>query len=85
MTSKEFIIWLRGFVAGSNNFNLTPQGWDTLKEELEKVSDEPKGVHIGIGGTGVLNTTGTTSVTHFNPQSGSWHYTNTMGGNGLID
>lgn len=39
MTSKEFVIWLRGFVAGSNNFNLTPAGWDTLKDELEKVDD----------------------------------------------
>jgi hypothetical protein len=39
MTSKEFIIWLKGFVAGSNNFNLTPAGWDEVKEQLEKVND----------------------------------------------
>jgi hypothetical protein len=77
MTSKEFVIWLKGFVAGSHNFNLTPEGWDRLKEELEKVSDEPKGVQIGIGGTGVLTGTGlVSSVTYNNLQSGSWHYTN---------
>lgn len=39
MTSKEFIIWLKGFIAGSNNYNLTPQGWTTLQEELSKVND----------------------------------------------
>jgi hypothetical protein len=71
MTSKEFVIWLNGFVAGSHNFNLTPEGWDRLKEELEKVSDEPKGVSIGVGGTGI-----TTSTAYVNQQSGSWHYTN---------
>jgi len=41
MTSREFIIWLKGFVAGSNNFNLTPAGWDELKKQLDKVNDIP--------------------------------------------
>ena len=39
MTAQEFIIWLRGFVAGSNNYNLTPQGWDAVKEKLDSVKD----------------------------------------------
>ena len=39
MTSKEFVIWLKGFVAGSNNFNLTPAGWDEVKEQLDKIND----------------------------------------------
>jgi DNA-binding PadR family transcriptional regulator len=39
MTSKEFIIWLKGFIAGSNNYNLTPSGWEALKNNLEKVND----------------------------------------------
>jgi hypothetical protein len=39
MTSKEFIIWLRGFIAGSSNYNLTPTGWEALKSNLEKVDD----------------------------------------------
>ena len=42
MTSKEFVIWLKGFVAGSNSFNLTPKGWDILIEQLDKVDDTPK-------------------------------------------
>ena len=38
MRPAEFIIWLKGFVAASNNYNLTPAGWETLKEELAKVN-----------------------------------------------
>jgi hypothetical protein len=37
MTSQEYIIWLRGFVAASSNFNLTPEGWEVLKEKLNEV------------------------------------------------
>lgn len=40
MNSTEFVIWLKGFVAGSNNYNLTPSGWENIKEELNKVNDE---------------------------------------------
>lgn len=40
MTSKEFVIWTKGFVAGSNNFNLTPAGWQELKDKLAEVKDE---------------------------------------------
>ncbi len=39
MTSREFITWMKGFVAGSNSYQLTPQGWSTMIEELSKVSD----------------------------------------------
>jgi hypothetical protein len=30
---------MKGFVAGSNSYQLTPQGWSTMIEELSKVSD----------------------------------------------
>jgi hypothetical protein len=40
MTPQEFVIWLRGFVEGSNNYNLTPKAWDKLKEVLEQVKIE---------------------------------------------
>jgi hypothetical protein len=39
MTSRDFVIWLKGFVAGSNNFNLTPSGWDEVKNQLNKIED----------------------------------------------
>lgn len=42
MTPYEFVIWLKGFIAGSNNFNLTPSGWQELKDTLEKVELEKK-------------------------------------------
>jgi hypothetical protein len=47
MTSKEFIIWLRGFIAGSNNYNLTPSGWEALKSNLEKVNDNKVSPCVG--------------------------------------
>jgi hypothetical protein len=40
MKSEEFVIWFKGFVAGSNNHNLTPAGWEAVKAQLEKVGEE---------------------------------------------
>ena len=39
MASQEFVFWLKGFVAGSNNYNLTPAGWESLQKQLEEVND----------------------------------------------
>ena len=72
MTSKEFVIWLKGFVAGSNNFNLTPAGWESVKEELEKVNDYPQSISVGVGGWGTLTTSSTTQY----PSGSSITYTN---------
>ena len=129
MTSKEFVLWLKGFTEGVHEYNITPKQWDLLKEKLEEVKDEPKSIGVPIG---VPNTTpnwqwphypnpldnpykitctpGTTSPgfaitttpgygfttisgsgqlwqsstsTTYNPESGSWHYTN--GGNDIKD
>ena len=58
MTSKEFIIWLKGFITACNDYAPTPKQWDIIKEELDKVSDEQKiGTPIGEGGWGTPNTT----------------------------
>ena len=54
MTSKEFILWLKGFTEGVHEFNITPKQWDLLKDKLAEVKDETP---IGIGGFGVPNTT----------------------------
>ena len=54
MTSKEFVLWLKGFTDA-----LPPDGpatlkqWTTLKDKLEEVNDEQA---IGAGGLGVPNT-----------------------------
>ena len=53
MTSKEFVLWLKGFTEGVHEFNVTPKQWDLLKDKLAEVKDETP---IGIGGFGVPNT-----------------------------
>ncbi len=53
MTSKDFIIWLRGFSEGVHQYNITPIQWETLKEELAKVDDNT----IPMGGVIVDNNT----------------------------
>jgi hypothetical protein len=40
MTSKEFIIWLKGFAKAANSYNVTPAQWDAVIEELHNVRDE---------------------------------------------
>jgi hypothetical protein len=42
MTSKEFVIWLKGFTEGVHEYNVTPKQWDLLKEKLAEVSDESR-------------------------------------------
>jgi len=40
MTSKEFVLWLKGFTEGVHEFNITPKQWDILKEKLAEVEDK---------------------------------------------
>ena len=73
MTSKEFIIWMKGFTEACNEFHPTPKQWDRIKEVLDEVEDdyidepghfvEPFPPHIfsPISATGVI--TGSISVT----------------------
>ena len=59
MTSKEFVIWLKGFTEGVHEFNITPKQWDLLKEKLAEVSDEERiGTATDLGGWGTPNGTG---------------------------
>jgi hypothetical protein len=57
MTSKEYIIWLKGFVEACHEYAPTPKQWDALKDKLAEVTDaEQIGTPIGPG-WGVPNTT----------------------------
>lgn len=77
MTSKEFVIWMKGFMEACNDFTATPKQWDRIKEELDKVNDNYNSISIGIGGTGVLNTPNlNTSFTQKYPENSTWTYTN---------
>lgn len=39
MTSKEYVIWLQGFVEACNDYAPTPKQWDTLKDKLNEVAE----------------------------------------------
>lgn len=40
MTSKEFVMWMKGFTAASNEYNITPSQWLSIVDALNKVEDE---------------------------------------------
>ena len=57
MTSKEFVIWLKGFTEGVHEFNITPKQWDLLKDKLAEVKDEePIGFPFGVPNTAPIQT-----------------------------
>jgi hypothetical protein len=79
MTSKEFVLWLKGFTEGVHEFNITPKQWDNLKEKLAEVND---GTPIGEGGWGtpngtkIITTPGTTGFIKItNPHTGLFNTT----------
>lgn len=51
MTSKEFVLWLKGFSEGVHEFNITPKQWDILKDKLAEVKDDKIGFPIGVPNT----------------------------------
>jgi hypothetical protein len=57
MTSKEFVIWLKGFTEGVHEFAITPKQWDYLKEKLAEVKDDtPIGFPFGTPNTAPIVT-----------------------------
>jgi hypothetical protein len=64
MTSKEYVIWLKGFVEACHEYAPTPKQWDALKDKLKEVTDETP---IGIGGFGVPNTAPIQTLPHITP------------------
>ena len=54
MTSKEYVIWLKGFVEAFHEYAPTPKQWDALKDKLQEVNDfvgTPIGPGIGVPNT----------------------------------
>jgi len=39
MTSRDFVIWIKGFVAACNEYAPTPKQWDGIKDQLDNVVD----------------------------------------------
>ena len=57
MTSKEFILWLKGFSEGVHEYNITPKQWDIVKEKLAEVKDEPTpSLPFGVPNTAPIQT-----------------------------
>jgi hypothetical protein len=94
MTSKEFVIWLKGFTEGVHEFAITPKQWDYLKEKLTEVKDEePIGFPFGVPNTAPIVTlpyiTPGPSTDPYNPykimcSSGSFGTITTTPGTGYI-
>lgn len=86
MTSAEFVVWMKGFMAACNEFTATPKQWDKIKEVLENVQDyndnpglddwddwyqtEEKEYHTESGSK------------VWNDKMGCWHYENYPEGSG---
>jgi hypothetical protein len=57
MNSKEYVIWLKGFVEACHEYAPTPKQWDALKDKLAEVKDEtPIGFPFGVPNTTPIQT-----------------------------
>lgn len=74
MTSKEFVIWLKGFTEGVHEFNVTPKQWEYLKDKLGEV--DTISTSSNTSGTIDYSKYNSSHTTYSALQSGSWHYTN---------
>jgi len=82
MTSKEFVIWLKGFTEGVHEFAITPKQWDYLKEKLAEVKDD---VSLSPFPFGTPNTTPIVPLPHYpNPLDNPYRITCTSGSFGTI-
>ena len=53
MTSQEYTQWLKGFLDAVDGYNITKKQFDSIREKLKEVHDEPPiGFPIGNGGWG---------------------------------
>jgi hypothetical protein len=64
MTSKEFVIWLKGFVEACHEYAPTPKQWDALKDKLAEVKDDPISSPFPFG---VPNTAPIVTLPHITP------------------
>jgi len=73
MTSRDFVIWLKGFTEACNDYTATPKQWDRIKEVLEDVEDydDNPGIDVeiddykGWSKTNLMPLTGTVSGSSF--------------------
>ena len=64
MTSKEYVIWLKGFVEACHEYAPTPKQWDALKDKLAEVKDDNTSSPFPFG---VPNTAPIQTLPHITP------------------
>ena len=80
MTSKEFVVWMQGFVEACNDYSPTPKQWDTLKDKLGEVKDESTpSFPFGVPNTAPIQTL--PFIQPYNPNN---PYKITSGTNGVV-
>jgi len=85
MTSKEFVIWLKGFTEGVHEYNITPKQWDLLKEKLKEVEDKTLILESPKFPFGTPNTTPIVPLPHYpNPLDIPYRITCSSGSFGTI-
>ena len=53
MSSQEYTQWLKGFLDAVDGYNITKKQFDSIREKLKEVHDEPPiGFPVGNGGWG---------------------------------
>lgn len=93
MTSNEYTQWLKGFLDAVDGYNITKRQFDSIREKLKEVQDEPIGLPNGLGvfgnpaivpqlGGGWVTTnggrSGTTTTTQY-PKGANVTYTDSNG------
>jgi hypothetical protein len=81
MTSKEFILWLKGFSEGVHEYNITPKQWDILKDKLAEVKDDTTSSPFPFG---VPNTAPIQTLPFIQPYDPYNPYKITSGTNGVV-
>jgi len=57
MQPNDFIQWLRGFIEGVHDFNVTPKQWDDIKDKLNTVQHSEKGTRYTLDSSNWNTTT----------------------------
>ena len=85
MTSKEFVLWLKGFTEGVHEFNITPKQWDLLKDKLAEVEDKVLILESPKFPFGVPNTTPMMPLPYYpNPLDNPYRIMCSSGSSGTI-
>ena len=81
MTSQEYTQWLKGFLDAVDGYNISKKQFDSIREKLKEVHDEPP---IGFPVNGGFGTPGTWGGTISLPANYNTPLTGTITTNGSV-